>query len=391
MSSRKDKKKATPKPAASATPAVSLPIELTGYLDDLAARRVGGEINLRGIRFQLLYACERMLTLLRPDSQATIRLEGLEDVDLHNALIIGQTEYVQLKTSVNELTVGNFWGLNVLQNFLTVYRGAPTATFTLAHNMSLASGLQQLARYDPTALAHWGAKLRTLDNPLTAGQTEDFLRRVRFEHVTENQLYERCIQALLEHFEVHARSEEQFLKAVFYHAFDWSRQRATVTYRQLAEVVQRVQDGYSTAPLNEAIRHNWLERVNYAAEVQRPAGAYFAGQAARPYHIAQQLPVRRVAWEVRIEAAVAAHTAVAVKSSSGQGKSTLAWQVGYAWQQRGGQVYELRHCASSEAANAIVEYLRAWVRIGEQPLIVIDGLSAQTSRWACTLPRSISQ
>lgn len=365
-----------------------LPHELDNYIEDLAAKRTGGEINLRGIRFQLLYACERMLSMLRPDNPVTIRLEGLEDVDLHNAVIIGQTEYVQLKTSINNLTVGRFWEMNVLQNFLEVYRGMPSATFALVHNMHLAVGLQQLAQHNPTDLAHWGSKLRAANKSLTLEQATDFLRRVRFEHVTEAQLYERCLQQLLTNFDVHARGEEQLLKAVFYHSFEWSRQRLTVTYRHLAEVIQAVKDSYSAAPLNEAIRHNWLERVHYTAETARPAAAYFAGQAARPYHIAQQLPVRRTDWETRIEAGLAAHAAVVIKSSSGQGKSTLAWQAGYAQQQRGGQVYELRHCATPEMANAVVEYLRAWVRVGEQPLVILDGLSAQLSAWAEVVERT---
>jgi hypothetical protein len=369
--------------------AAPLPQEMNSYIEDLAAKRTGGEVNLRGIRFQLLYACERMLSLLRIDSPVTIRLEGLEDVDLHNAVVIGQAEYVQLKTSVNELTPGRLWELKVLPNFLKVYRGAPTATFTLAHTMRLATGLQQLVQHNPTALAHWGAKLRATDKSFTLEQIIDFLRRLRFEHVTEAQLYERCLQHLLTDFDVHARSEEQLLKAVFYHAFEWSRQRLTVTYRHLAEVIQAVKDSYSAAPLNEAIRHNWLERVHYTAEVTRPTTAYFAGQAARPYHIAQQLPVRRATWEARIETGLAAHAAVIIKSSSGQGKSTLAWQVGYAQQQRGVQVYELRHCANPEMANAIVEYLRAWVRVGEQPLVILDGLNAQLSAWAEVVERTV--
>ncbi|RZJ94483.1 MAG: hypothetical protein EOO60_02945, partial [Hymenobacter sp.] len=368
--------------------AAPLPHELDSYIKDLAARRVGGEINLRGIRFQLLYACERMLCLLRPNSPVTIRLEGLEDVDLHNVLVIEQTEYVQLKTSVNELSAGRFWEMKVLQNFLEVYRGVPAARFMLVHNMRLAAGLQQLAQHDPTALTHWVTKLRAADKSLTPEKASDFLRRLRFEHATEAQLYESCLRILLVDFDVHARGEEQLLKAIFYHAFEWSRQRITVTYQHLAKVIQEVKDSYSTAPINDAVRHNWLERVHYTVEVSRPATAYFVGQAARPYHIAQKLPVRRVAWEARIEDELAAHTVVVIKSSSGQGKSTLAWQTGYAQQQRGGQVYELRHCASSEMANAIIEYLRAWIRVGEQPLIIIDGLGAQVSAWAEVVERT---
>lgn len=375
-------------PAAPPKPNVLLPDELASYIEDLAARRVGGVVNLRGISYQLLYACERMLNLLRPNSSVAIQLEGLEDVDLHNVLVIGQAEYVQLKTSVNDLNASRFWDLGVLQNFLEAYRGAPTATFTLVHNMRLASGLQQLAQRDPTALTHWSTKLRAANKTLTPEQASDFLHRLRFECLSEAHLHEQCVQALLANFEVHARSEEQFLKAVFYHAFDWSRHRVTVTYRHLAAVIQEVKDSYSNAPLNEAIRHNWLERVHYVAEAPRPAAAYFAGQAARPYHIAQQLPVRRTAWETRIEAGLAACAAVIIKSSSGQGKSTLAWQVGYAQQQRGSQVYELRHCDSPTMANAIVEYLRAWVRVGEQPLVIIDGLSAQVSAWAEVVERT---
>ncbi|GAA4045951.1 hypothetical protein GCM10022409_35030 [Hymenobacter glaciei] len=367
------------------------PSELDEYIQDITVRRTGGVINLRGMKYQLLYACYKMLSELTPGSEAIIQLEGLEDLDVHNTIVVGQAEYIQLKTSVNAMNAGSFWDLGILQNFLEVYRGSPDATFRLVYNMPIASGnLQQLVQHklSKEALTHWTVKLKGVYDSLDISTIQRFLQQITFEYITEAEAQEKCLRALLSNFDIHAASEEQFLKAVFYHAFEWSRERAIISYKQLASVVQAVKDNYSKAPINEAIRHNWLERVVYEEESDANTDGYFDGQSARPRHIAQKLPVRRLGWESRIEAELDTAAVVAIRASSGQGKSTLAWQVGYNLQKRGRSIYQLRLCNSQETINAVLDYLQAWVKVGELPVVIVDDLTNQVARWSDLVERA---
>ena len=62
----------------------------TGQLDALLQRRTGGQINIRGLRFQLLYALQCALELLQSDTAFTaVGLERFEDVDLYGEVHSG--------------------------------------------------------------------------------------------------------------------------------------------------------------------------------------------------------------------------------------------------------------------------------------------------------------
>ncbi|WP_449399201.1 hypothetical protein [Chryseobacterium wanjuense] len=71
-----------------------------------------------------------------------------------------------------------------------------------------------------------------------------------------------------------------------------------------------------------------------------------------------------------------------VRSSSGQGKSTLAWQTGYDLKEKNNySIYELRSCKDYNEANSIAEFLESRILIGEKPLLIIDGLNTLVESW----------
>ena len=62
-----------------------------------------------------------------------ILLEGIEDIDLFNvALEEDSSEFIQVKSSINKMDAGRFWGEHhILQNFAEVYLTEPKSRFGL--------------------------------------------------------------------------------------------------------------------------------------------------------------------------------------------------------------------------------------------------------------------
>ncbi len=69
-----------------------------------------------------------------------------------------------------------------------------------------------------------------------------------------------------------------------------------------------------------------------------------------------------------------------IKSSSGQGKTTLALKTQYGLQKEY-TPYQLINCSDRGTLRHIVEYFHARIRLGEKPLILIDNLDAHLSEW----------
>lgn len=356
--------------------------QVTENLDSILQKRHGGSINFRGIHFQMLYACYLLLQELKKDSETkSIQLEGIEDIDLHTCQTITiDSEYIQLKSSVNKMDAGTFWGLGVLQNFLEVYAKNPASRFKLVYNMKIADGnlsaLVSKKQGQPVS-KFWIDKLKTLSQ---STNFSDFVDRISFEPQSTNELYTKIQALLYKEWNVNKGTECQFLNALFYNILIWSKNRALVSKTNVICLFQDIRDSFSKAPVNKAIQNNWVLKVSYL-DKEKQSDDYYDGKAARPLHIVQGLPVRRKNWERQIEEAIQKSDIVVIRSSSGQGKSTLAWQIGYNLKPNH-TIYQLNTCRDTDEANAVVEFLESRVFIGEVPLVVIDGLDRSIITWS---------
>lgn len=348
----------------------------------MAQARKGGAINLRGISFQILYATYALLTYLEATGTRAIRLEGVEDIDLY---FEEANEFVQLKTAQNPIDAGAFWNLNVVQNFWPVYRIDSSSRFRLVHNSILAKGkLGALASGQPDdeALAFWKEKFNGGGIVASAEEIKDFLQKITFERTTEELLIEGIHKKLFEKFGINAGTEQTYLRALFYQIFEGSRQKQTMTWQDLSVLVQSVTDAFSRAPVNPALQKGWITSVSYQNLELDSDGGYYDGKAARPVDIARGLPVHRAHWEDEVIKSFQLYDVTVIKSSSGQGKSTLAWQVGQAWEGKGYAVYQLHYCPTYEEAKAVVDFVETRLKIGQIPLVIIDGINQKLSGWA---------
>jgi len=359
---------------------------LVSYLQQIEHKRSGGAINFRGTEFQIAYAVLILLDQLNADSgDKYVHLEGLEDIDVvsERKPDAREAEYIQLKSSQNPLNAGTFWTLGVLQNFLEVYALEPTANFRLVYNMKISDGnLHALISGKITSgpFAFWAEKLNSLGERYRHINFAKFLSRISYEKHNLNDIISKIRLSLLKNWNVNVGTEDQYFKALFYFAFTRSKERSKIFRTDIQELLITITDSFSKAPVNLAWRHNWLAPVIYQT-TGKANDDYFEGKAAKPVHIADQLPVRRKGWEQQINTKLNETDAVVIRSSSGQGKSTLAWQVGFNLSKQY-KIYQLYQCVNWEQVNAIKEFLTARIIIGEQPLIVIDGLDSTLSYWS---------
>jgi len=340
--------------------------------------RDGGSIAIRGFNFQFLYACYQMLQELSDKNDNTIRLEGIEDID-----ILHKNEFIQVKSSINPISASIFWNMNVLKNYLEVYKHNTDFNFRFVHNTTISNGNLkgfEKRNLNKQTLQYWIEKIKTLDNNETIN-IQDFLQRIIFEKVNITTLITECKRLLLEKFDLNSGTEEQFLIALLYNISKWSEYRKTINYSDILSVIQFVKDSSSKNSTNQAIKQNLITEVLYDKNDNTTDFGYFDGKSAKPIHIALGLPVTRKIWQLQIKESLNKYDITVIKSSSGQGKSTLAWQVAYDLQKDGFTIYQLNYCKCSNDIEGLFDFIETRVKIGLVPLIVIDGLNLRVEEW----------
>ncbi|MCQ6960112.1 hypothetical protein [Mucilaginibacter aquariorum] len=383
--SKKQHKKKPAQPVAAAT---KLPID---NLNAIADKRTGGAINISGITYQTLYATYTLLKEFAGEySDAGVRLEGLEDIDLNKGrLDLNGQELIQLKSSINSLDAAGFVEMGVLRNFLEVYRLDKAYKYRFVYNMNIAAGnLESLVaqKLKGNSLDYWQQKIGAIAKDIPDFRLEDFLARVSFEKVTAEMLFTRSVSLLLDKYKVNPGTELQYLKSIFYLALEWSKDRSSVNHRIFWQAMQQVTDAFYKGPINQAVVNGWIVPVKFLPDTNTDAAAYFDGKAARPEHITSQLPARRPVWERHLQEQLERVDVALIKSSSGQGKSTLAWQTAFNLTPKY-TVYQLLHVQLAEYTEPIVDFIKSRVQIGESPLIVLDGLDQQLQHWTAVVLR----
>lgn len=355
--------------------------DIISPLEYILSKRIGGAVNINGIHYQILYACLTILKELNKGTNMSIQLEGIEDLDINNPQVrFSNSEYIQIKTSKNKLDAGTFWNLGVLQNYIEIYNIDPNSRFKLVYNMNIASGsLKELIdnKLSDSSRKYWEDKLATLE--YSGINYPQFLKSISFESISVNGIIEQIICVLHQKWDVNKGAEKQFLQSLFYNVLSWSKNRKKVVYNDIKLLFQEILDSYSITPTNDAIKNNWISSVKYELQ-NKDYSNYYDGKAALPIHIAQGLPVRRIAWENKIKDQLDISDIIVIKSSSGQGKSTLAWQVGFNLKDNY-SIYQIQFCPDWDSANSIVQFIESRINLGQLPLIIVDGLNNTIQGW----------
>lgn len=368
-------------------------------LEDIYSKRTGGAINLIGMSYQLYYSLYLLLKELDVNNNK-IRFEGIEDIDLSNYKADlnnhGEITYIQLKHSKNTTNASTFWEKGILQNFIEVYLKDNTSKFSLVYDNNFANGnLKVITKNDfskSNEVKYWLDKIEKFKEEKRAEtwewnnfDFEDFVNKIKFEYISEEKIKKGIIELLIDKFEVNTGNEQQYLNGLFYFVFNMSKKRNNwIKHIDLIEILEKIKQDIFLGSVNFAWKNNWIENIDFFKEyleLNEEDINYYEGIPAKPEHILKKLSVERKTFIKKITKSINSFQITVIKAASGQGKSTLAWQVcenlKYDY-----EFYELNWFNDEKETGDYITYFESRVKIGKNILVVIDGLNASTSKWS---------
>jgi len=358
-------------------------------VQEIEKGRTGGQIALKGFDYQMLFSCYAVLNFLDADNK-TIKLEGIEDVDIYKSVEQdgGSSCHIQLKYSQQVQDASFFDG--ILKNFLEVYltdKENDTRFFKLVYDTTIAKGnLSKLIenKLDAKSKEYWIEKIKKIktekpDWNWTGFNLDSFLKKLQFEKLPKSYLEDKIRSLIIEKFLIDTGNEAIFINGLFYNIFHIAQSRGVITYQDLLKLFQEIKDDIAKGYVNPA--YQWINKINFnSTNVSGTQEDFFEGKKATVEDIINGLPIRRENWEKAIEQSIRNNRITVIRSSSGQGKTTLAWQTAYNLKDEY-SVYQLNWCKDSKELNNIVEYFNARLKVGEKLLIVLDNLNVDLIEW----------
>jgi hypothetical protein len=366
-------------------------------IEQLALRRKGGRVNIRGIEYQLQFSINKILELEPSHSLDGIRLEGVEDLDSINRIQDGDGTCYQVKFSQDRLNTSRLWNLGVVQNFIETFIIDNTSKFVLVTNQmysdSKLDGLfSDVSTQDNEN--YWKQKIATLritqhykDWNWINFDFDLFKKALSIRIESDDALRTSNELRIINKFSLLKTNFKIYLNALFYDLYQTAKSGGTVTYKLLCETIIRAKDQIEAGHVSPAIQFKLIDHIDFVESSRPNLPNYFDGQPASPSHVAADLPIPRIKLEKHIENHLDKYDCGIIKSSSGQGKSTLAWRVCKSYHEQGRSIYQLHSCDAIEHTGSLVEFIKTRVFLGEAPIIVIDGLSAKHTNWVDIISR----
>jgi len=364
-------------------------IRSTQDIDTILKSRWQGAVNIRGIRFQILYSLLRAFDLYDvADEECYIRLEGIEDIDLLG--FSSKNEYVQIKTADKPWNWAKL--KEPIKNFLDVSRITENERFTLVVSFTPEKDIAKLYQLASQSTNNYKTLSIKDQEDITkkfhilcsevGGKIEEstsLLQRLRLLAISEQQIWERLELKLLEAFNLGGEGISTYLSVLIARFLDWAKERKTIGRRDLENIRIEVGEALSREQGFEAYGRGYVERLTWQEDFT--PNDFLEGKGTRAGHIIANLDIPRTTWLDRMDQVFSTSKVCILKSSSGQGKSTLLYRYAAERWQRD-NVFVIRGVESPEQASQICSYLQVRVSLGLPILLLIDGISYQTRHWS---------
>ncbi len=350
-------------------------------LDTLLKTRFHGAVNICGIRYQILYSILRAFDLyVQENESSSIRLEGIEDVDLLG-LCLGD-EYIQVKSSQNSWNWSKL--KEPLQGFLKVYRAEPCCHFVLAVNFHLHTDIARLAQIKslPTK------ERRRVENKFsklchqigsTADEAKGLMDKLTIVSMPEEQIWGQLRKNVADIFELGSEAVDVYISSLVAKFLDWAKDRKLVNRADLESIRSSVGEALARETEFQAYGRGLIDRISW--EPDGNIEDFFDGKGTRPGHIAAGVDIKRTIWLKRIDKAINSSKICILRSSSGQGKSALLYR--YAFEQwPANNTFILRVAELPEHVELIRNYLRFRAKLGLPILLLIDNTGWRTRLWS---------
>lgn len=352
-------------------------------LDDLFKNRWHGAVNIRGIRYQILYSLLRAFDLYKGENiNSSIRLEGIEDVDFIDLVgFHSQNEYVQVKSADKS------WDWNQLkgpiEGFIQFSRTDSHCRFVLAVNFPLTKDIDRVSQIEFLS----SNERKRVENKFcklcaqvgaSPSEAKDLLRRLVIVSVPEEQIWQQLKPTVTEAFGLGSEAVDTYISALVAKFLDWAKDRKTVTRSDLESVRAAVGEALGRETEFQAYGRGFIHRISWKPDAN--STDFFEGKGTRPGHIVAGVDIKRRTWLEKIDTALNTSKVCILRSSSGQGKSTLLYQYAYEkWPPE--SIFILRVAESPEHVELVRNYLQFRASLGLPVLLLIDNAGWQTKLW----------
>lgn len=358
--------------------------QISQDIDSILKSRWHGAVNIRGIRYQILYSLLRAFDLYNGENSKTaLRLEGIEDLDL-----IGfhyPSEYVQVKSSDKSWNWSKI--KEPLANFLEVQRSDHNCKFILAVNFPLTGDLEKLAQLESLA-NNEKERIRNqffrlcCDEKIGASRTtesEHLLSQLEIISISEAKIWQELKIVVAKNFNLGSDAVETYISTFIAKFLEWAKDRKTVTRIDMENIRGCVGEALSRETEFQAYGQGFINKVTWKQD-ETPTD-FFDGKGTRSGHIVLKLDIDRLTWREKIDLALNVSNVCILRSSSGQGKSTLLYR--YAYETRSPEnIFTLRIAETPEQVEVICNYLQFRAGLNLPILLLIDDVRWQTRLWA---------
>jgi len=356
-------------------------------LDTIFKTRFHGAINIRGIRYQILFSVLRAFELYKSDDKIHfIRLEGIEDLDIlgKNVNLIGLrcgNEYIQVKSSDKPW---NWVKLKEpIKRFLEVYRTDPYCNFTLAVNFPLRTDIERLANFESLPLNDKKrVKKKTLNLIQQIGAThneaKELFTKLHIVSLPEEQILYQLRLNVTNVYELRSDIVNFYILVLVAKFLEWAEERKTINWVDLDNIRIDIGENLARETKFQAYGDGLINRISWEAD--KNINDFFDGKGTRPGHIVADVDVKRLKWLEKIDSTINSAIVCILRSSSGQGKSTLLYRYAYEywpWE----NTYILRLTETNEQVELVRNYLQFRVSLGLPLLLLIDGADWRTRLW----------
>ena len=318
------------------------------------------------------------------ENDTVFTLEGIEDID---TIKFSNNDYniihIQLKYSKKKQDA-SFMD-DVLKNYLEAYLIDSNRQFKLVYDFAVATGnLSKLfsGTLDKAAKKFWMNKINSIRNETTSWNWnefdfDDFISHLSFDNVKKDSLEKNIEDSLLKNFGIEIYNIVLYANGIKLLCFDRMESRGEITCGDISRCIEEIKFDISKGIQNPA--HSWIQRVQFSKS-EGYASDYYEGKKAVSSDIANNLPIERPIAEKEIIDSISNNTITIIKTSSGQGKTTLALRAILALNEEY-TPYQIIRCNNDSELGHIIDYFHMRTRIGEKPLILLDNLDAHLSEW----------
>ena len=160
----------------------------------------------------------------------------------------------------------------------------------------------------------------------------------------------------------------------------YATQRNVCEAEDLRKIKLEIEDWISVGTSNPAVEHGWIEALQFEPEPKENELDYYEGKGARPAHILAGLDAERSEWIAAIHDSLAENSVCSVRSSSGQGKSTLLFRYAYTYFDHH-TTFVLKKVQDSDEIAPLRRFLESRLQLGLPVLVLVNDLNERVRLW----------